>query len=754
MSQSNETTFNAQSPRSSSGGGDSYKHEGTPDTRLTAFSPDDVPAGANRLPAVAAVKQNVNPEGHGQFHGFTSTAYSATPSGEDKEDPFVSPSKPQPKLSPTASTFMPVAMPMLAQGSLNAQTVYPVPGIQPLVLQYNTRFSSELGLHHHLAISSPGASLKSGDIDDYLQAIVPRETKYGRYSIVSDGRQMYVRFANVQYARIAHDCVRFRPQWKAAYVSHADFLQVATPGGKVEGVADGLLEVTATYTPDAPVSLSAQHMDTVVLALFQGEGEIFASRRLMDPTIFRALVEFSDIDDAIAAINKFNGCTYGYVHLWVALPKTSTGSTTPGRPAIPNAGVNELSNMLQDMSVNSNTQSPGHFTVPQSPGHFTVPQSPGHFAVPQSPGHFNIPQSPAHFNIPQSPAHFNVPQSPGPFNMLQQVGRSSMVPQMMQQPSAYQMVYQNQMMAPTGYLVDQTPTRRSTSVASFSPMTPMSGHTSMSLSPAFTPPTTPMTYPNSFASPRGMTPFTGRRQNAARVNRSPYHNAAGHHNQVDVERIRSGIDVRTTIMLRNIPNKVDQPMLKKIVDESSWGKYDFMYLRIDFANDCNVGYAFINFVDPLDIIPFVNARANQRWNCFKSDKVAEVSYATIQGKDCLVQKFRNSSVMLEAAHYRPKLYYTTNGPEKELAGQEEPFPAPDNASKMNRSCQNAEHVGLFTPNAGQHFRDEQRRRRSQYDRGTRLAALEEYDYDLQQQQQQLQQQQSGFSGTGSPFPGN
>lgn len=36
--------------------------------------------------------------------------------------------------------------------------------------------------------------------------------------------------------------------------------------------------------------------------------------------------------------------------------------------------------------------------------------------------------------------------------------------------------------------------------------------------------------------------------------------------------------------------------------------------------------------------------------------------------------------------------------------------------------------GLFTPNAGQHFRDEQRRRRSQYDRGTRLAALEEFDY--------------------------
>lgn len=44
-------------------------------------------------------------------------------------------------------------------------------------------------------------------------------------------------------------------------------------------------------------------------------------------------------------------------------------------------------------------------------------------------------------------------------------------------------------------------------------------------------------------------------------------------------------------MLRNIPNKVDQAMLKHIIDESSWGKYDFMYLRIDFANDCKYANA-------------------------------------------------------------------------------------------------------------------------------------------------------------------
>lgn len=135
-----------------------------------------------------------------------------------------------------------------------------------------------------------------------------------------------------------------------------------------------------------------------------------------------------------------------------------------------------------------------------------------------------------------------------------------------------------------------------------------------------------------------------------------------------------------------------QAMLKQIVDETSLGRYDFMYLRIDFANNCNVGYAFINFEDPIWILDFVTARAGRRWNRYNSDKVAEVSYATIQGRDCLIQKFRNSSVMLEHKSFRPKLFHTGNGP---LAGTEEDFPPPDNPSKMRRSIENAEHVGGY-----------------------------------------------------------
>ncbi|EAW08594.1 putative meiosis protein MEI2 [Aspergillus clavatus NRRL 1] len=170
-------------------------------------------------------------------------------------------------------------------------------------------------------------------------------------------------------------------------------------------------------------------------------------------------------------------------------------------------------------------------------------------------------------------------------------------------------------------------------------------------------------------------------------------------NAVDIERIRLGLDVRTTIMLRNIPNKIDQTMLKAIVDESSHGKYDFMYLRIGRGSVV------------CELVP-----------CY-CDQIPSLMFLStaIQGKDCLIQKFRNSSVMLEHPSFRPKIFHTGTGP---LAGTEDRFPGPDNPSKMRRSIENAEHIGLFAPRVGQQYRDEQRRRRSQFDRGTTAAERE------------------------------
>lgn len=89
--------------------------------------------------------------------------------------------------------------------------------------------------------------------------------------------------------------------------------------------------------------------------------------------------------------------------------------------------------------------------------------------------------------------------------------------------------------------------------------------------------------------------------------------------------VSKGLDKRTTIMIRNIPNKYTQAMLLQEIDASYRGAYDFFYLPIDFKNKCNVGYAFINFMDYRRIVPFFREFNAQRWKNFNSEKVSSLA---------------------------------------------------------------------------------------------------------------------------------
>ncbi|RYP47337.1 hypothetical protein DL768_006588 [Monosporascus sp. mg162] len=616
LPQNREGNFNPTSPHSSSGVADSFK--GTPDTRLTAFSPEDGSTRSAKAPGPLNLIGREITQARYPVSSPSSFDHSKKFCHTDlhlERDPFMTSSgpavKPTPKLSPTATSFFPL--------------------------------KAQLGFH------------ASASELDYSNREATREPNHIYEPTIT-------RLHTAEHRDLQRG-------WGAVTCHEGQIYLTVFPHGV-----------------NLPNDL--KQLEIIVKNILQGEGDLFAFKLQpgVEGSLLSALIEYCDNDMSLNAVSHLNGtvanvgCIMFFdndrlahfvqgLHLCMVLHRPDLapsmpnglheGTLSPTRTAMTGS---DLASELQHMSVSSRA----------------------HSAAPSM-----------HSSLFNTPARSPIPT---PFQLQPSYG---MVP----------VVYHSIPVSPP-YVLDPNQPRSHSAIMSssnYSLMSPI-----MAPSTPFT--STDLMTPRHFQQPR----YTdGRRHHAMRVARTSFYNPNTHHNHVDVNRIREGTDVRTTIMLRNIPNKVDQEMLKDIVDQSSKGKYDFMYLRIDFANDCNVGYAFINFVDPLDIIDFVNARGNKRWNCFKSDKVAEISYATIQGKDCLVQKFRNSS-----------LFYTVNGPHPEMAGKEEPFPGPDNQSKMKRSCENAEHVGLFTPNAGQHFRDEQRRRRSQFDRGTRLAALEEFDQDM------------------------
>ena len=58
----------------------------------------------------------------------------------------------------------------------------------------------------------------------------------------------------------------------------------------------------------------------------------------------------------------------------------------------------------------------------------------------------------------------------------------------------------------------------------------------------------------------------------------------GAKNMLDIVSIENGTDTRTTVMIKNIPNKMTDKDLKNFIDRVCPRRIDFMYLRMDFQN--------------------------------------------------------------------------------------------------------------------------------------------------------------------------
>jgi len=117
---------------------------------------------------------------------------------------------------------------------------------------------------------------------------------------------------------------------------------------------------------------------------------------------------------------------------------------------------------------------------------------------------------------------------------------------------------------------------------------------------------------------------------------------------------------RTTLMIRNVPNDYDRSMLLALIDEGGFkGKYDFVYLPIDFASGACLGYSFINMLSHQDAECFrIQFTGFNRW-AMPSHKVAEVVWSdSHQGLAAQVSWWRNSAVMHHSTpdKFKPVLF--------------------------------------------------------------------------------------------------
>ena len=105
-------------------------------------------------------------------------------------------------------------------------------------------------------------------------------------------------------------------------------------------------------------------------------------------------------------------------------------------------------------------------------------------------------------------------------------------------------------------------------------------------------------------------------------------------------------DLRTTLMIKNIPNKYTISTFLSEINENFKNTYDIFYLPIDYINKCNLGFAFINFVEPFHIILFYELYRGKKWKKFNSDKKCELLYAKFQGRKELISHFEKGKVLL------------------------------------------------------------------------------------------------------------
>lgn len=136
---------------------------------------------------------------------------------------------------------------------------------------------------------------------------------------------------------------------------------------------------------------------------------------------------------------------------------------------------------------------------------------------------------------------------------------------------------------------------------------------------------------------------------------------------------------RTTVMLRNLPERFTRSMLTNLLDKEGFGAvYDFVYMPMNFRTKASFGYAFVNVVTPDEACRLCQQLQNfDRWG-ITTEKVCDVLWSDMhQGLAAHVERYRNSPVMHESVpdEYKPAMF---------VRGIRVAFPPPTKSLRMPR----------------------------------------------------------------------
>jgi hypothetical protein len=119
----------------------------------------------------------------------------------------------------------------------------------------------------------------------------------------------------------------------------------------------------------------------------------------------------------------------------------------------------------------------------------------------------------------------------------------------------------------------------------------------------------------------------------------------------------------TTLMLKNIPNRVTrEDLVDEILTKMPAGSFDFMYLPVDFASKAGFGYAFVNCTSEEAVELFISTFHKRRLACAGGvySKPLEVTIARVQGFTANVNRLISSPVLFQAEEGSLPLIFNRN----------------------------------------------------------------------------------------------